>query len=59
MPECIRTPDEKFQKLSGYSFKANWFDWDGIGMHYVDGGPKEVPIMLCLDEYILRRIAEE
>jgi haloalkane dehalogenase len=48
MPEFIRTPEEKFQNLQDYSFKPNWFDWKGIRMHYVDEGPKEAPVMLCM-----------
>ncbi|MBL7177135.1 MAG: alpha/beta fold hydrolase [Desulfobacteraceae bacterium] len=61
MPEVIRTPDEKFKDLALYLFEPNWFDWNGIRMHYVDEGPKDAPVMLCMHgmptwSYLYRRM---
>ena len=47
MPEAIRTPEEKFADLELYPFAANWLDWTGLRMHYVDEGPRDAPVMLC------------
>ena len=61
MPEVIRTPDEKFKDLVLYPFEPNWFDWNGIRMHYVDEGSKDAPVMLCMHgmpawSYLYRRM---
>ncbi len=40
--DVFRTPDERFQDLPGYDFEPNWFDADGLRLHYVaegDGSP--------------------
>jgi haloalkane dehalogenase len=42
----IRTPDERFENLSGYPFKPNYVEINGMRMHYVDEGEGEV--VLCL-----------
>jgi haloalkane dehalogenase len=47
MPEVIRTADEKFKDLALFPFEPNWFDWNGIRMHYVDEGPKDAPVISC------------
>jgi haloalkane dehalogenase len=36
--DVFRTPDERFQDLPGYDFEPNWFDADGLRLHYVDEG---------------------
>jgi haloalkane dehalogenase len=36
--DVFRTPDERFQDLPGYNFEPNWFDTDGLRLHYVDEG---------------------
>jgi len=36
--EVYRTPDERFQELPGYDFAPNWFDADGLRLHYLDEG---------------------
>lgn len=48
MPEVYRTPEDKFKDLLDYAFAPNWFDWNGIRMHYVDQGPKDAPVMLLM-----------
>ena len=61
MPEVIRTPDKKFEELEMYPFEPNWFDWNGLRMHYLDEGSKEAPVMLCMHgmptwSYLYRRM---
>lgn len=48
--EAIRTPDERFENLPGYSFSPNYITTtDGLRMHYVDEGPKDATeVVLCL-----------
>jgi len=36
--EVFRTPDERFENLPGYDFAPNWFDTDGLRLHYLDEG---------------------
>jgi len=36
--EVYRTPDERFEGLPGYDLAPNWFDADGLRLHYVDEG---------------------
>ena len=38
MAEVFRTPDERFDGLPGYDFAPNWFEADGLRLHYVDDG---------------------
>lgn len=49
MREVLRTPDEAFAEIPDYPFRANYFDWDGIRMHYVDAG-KGRPVVLLHGE---------
>ncbi|RXJ72779.1 haloalkane dehalogenase [Veronia nyctiphanis] len=46
--ETVRTPDERFNNLSGYSFSPNYITVDGLRMHYVDEGPKDGEVILLL-----------
>ena len=51
--DYIRTPDERFDNLPGYPFKPNYLDVDcadgtTLRMHYLDEGPKEGPLVLCM-----------
>ena len=44
--KALRTPDERFENLSGYSFEPNYLsvkDGDGgdLRLHYLDEGPRE------------------
>ncbi|MBT8213221.1 MAG: alpha/beta fold hydrolase, partial [Acidimicrobiia bacterium] len=34
----LRTPDEAFLDLPEYPFEPNWFEWDGMRIHYLDEG---------------------
>lgn len=42
----LRTPDERFRHLPGYSFPPHYLTIDGARMHYVDEGRGET--ILCL-----------
>jgi len=44
----LRTPDSRFENLSGYDFAANYVDVDGLRMHYVDEGPRDGAVVLLL-----------
>jgi haloalkane dehalogenase len=44
----LRTPDERFQALPGYSFAPHYVDVGGLRMHYVDEGPRDAPPVLLL-----------
>lgn len=51
--ETLRTPDNRFENLEGYSFAPHYVtidDGDGgeLRMHYVDEGPRDGDIILCL-----------
>ena len=48
-----RTPEDRFENLDGYPFSANYClvpDPDGgeLRMHYVDEGPRDGEVILCL-----------
>ena len=49
----VRTPEERFENLSGFPFEPHYLEIDdGAGgrlrMHYVDEGPQDGPLILCL-----------
>ena len=46
--EFVRTPEERFEDLPGYNFKANYIDIDGLRMHYLDEGPQDGELLLLL-----------
>lgn len=51
--KSLRTPDSRFENLPGYDFAPNYAtvaDGDGgeLRMHYIDEGPKDGALMLCL-----------
>ena len=46
--EFVRTPEERFENLTGYNFKANYIDIDGLRMHYLDEGPQDGELLLLL-----------
>ncbi len=64
--QCLRTPDECFDNLPGYTFLPNYLmidDTDGgeLRVHYVDEGPKDAaPILLMHGEpswsYLYRKM---
>jgi len=46
--EYVRTPDERFENLPGYSFATNYMEIDGLRMHYLAEGPEDGEIILML-----------
>src|SRR5271157_1586819 len=45
----LRTPDERFASLPGFSFVPHYRDGaGGLRMHYLDEGPRDAPVALCL-----------
>ena len=48
MIEALRTPDDRFADLPGYTFPPRYVDLDGLRMHYIDEGPLDGPVFLCL-----------
>ncbi len=52
MTEFLRTPDERFAGLPGYAFAPHYIDdlagYAPLRMHYIDEGPRDAPVALCL-----------
>jgi haloalkane dehalogenase len=46
--EFLRTPDERFENLPDYNFQANYVEFQGLRMHYLDEGEKNAPIVLMM-----------
>src|SRR5271166_4345534 len=46
--DALRTPDERFAALPGYSFAPHYLQGGGRRMHYLDEGPRAAPVALCL-----------
>jgi haloalkane dehalogenase len=47
--DALRTPDERFAALPGYSFAPRYLDGAGaLRMHYLDEGSRAAPVALCL-----------
>lgn len=44
----LRTPDERFDDLPGYSFAPHYVDVVGMRMHYIDEGPTDAEPVLML-----------
>jgi haloalkane dehalogenase len=44
----IRTPEDRFKRLSNYPFSPNYLEVDGMRMHYVDEGPKDGNVILMM-----------
>lgn len=65
--EILRTPDERFENLPGWTFAPNYVDdlpgYEGMRLHYVDEGPKDAEVtFLCLHgepswSYLYRKMA--
>ena len=57
--DVFRTPDERFEGLSGYNFAPNYKEVDGLRMHYVDEGSGD-PVILFHGEptwaYLYRKM---
>jgi haloalkane dehalogenase len=47
--DALRTPGERFAALPGYSFAPHYLEGAGrLRMHYLDEGPRDAPLALCL-----------
>lgn len=48
----LRTPEARFASLPGYAFESRYCDeledYFGLRMHYLDEGPADGPVALCL-----------
>jgi len=49
--DILRTPDDRFAGLPGYSFAPHYAEVDGLRLHYLDEGPRQAaPILLLHGE---------
>ena len=47
--DALRTPDDRFADLPGFLFAPHYFEGpQGLRMHYLDEGPAQAPVALCL-----------
>ncbi|MFT4097104.1 MAG: haloalkane dehalogenase [Rhodoblastus sp.] len=50
--EFLRTPDVRFTALPGYAFAPHYLDdisgYGALRLHYLDEGPRDAPVALCL-----------
>src|SRR3990172_9586296 len=46
--EILRTPEERFEKLSGYDFEPHYVEINALRVHYLDEGPADAPPVLLL-----------
>lgn len=46
--DLLRTPDERFANLPGYSFAPHYVEVGGVRIHYVDEGPRDAAPVLML-----------
>lgn len=46
--EILRTPDERFAHLPGYTFAPHYVQFDDVRIHYVDEGPANAEPVLML-----------
>jgi haloalkane dehalogenase len=49
----LRTPEERFEDLEGFPFEPHYLEINdaelgALRMHFVDEGPREAPVVLCL-----------
>jgi haloalkane dehalogenase len=65
MAEILRTPPERFAALPGFPWRAHSRGdlpgYSGLAMCYVDEGPADAPVFLCLHgqptwSYLYRRM---
>jgi len=49
--DLLRTPDDRFHALPGWSYEPHYLDLDGVRIHYVDEGPRSAaPVLLMHGE---------
>lgn len=50
--KALRTPEERFANLPDWPYEPRYVEdlpgYEGLRMHYVDEGPREGPVFLCL-----------
>lgn len=50
--EALRTPEERFAELPGWPYAPHYLEdlqgYEGLRVHYIDEGPKDAPVFLCL-----------
>lgn len=46
--EILRTPDDRFAALPGYPYAPHYVELGELRMHYVDEGPRDGAVVLCL-----------
>lgn len=46
--ETVRTPDDRFESLPGYSFEPHYVEIDTLRIHYLDEGPRNAAPVLML-----------
>ena len=59
--DVLRTPDDRFRALAGYSFAPHYLESGGIRIHYVDeGSPAAAPVLMLHGEpswsYLYRKM---
>jgi len=47
--DVYRTPEERFHDLPGYPYAPNYFEWEGLRLHYLDEGSGR-PVLLLHGE---------
>ena len=64
--KAVRTPEARFANLPGWDYAASYIDdlpgYEGLRLAYVDEGPKDAPVFLCLHGepswgYLYRKMA--
>lgn len=62
MKNVLRTPDERFAGLADWPYLPRYFQRpDGLRLHYIDEGPRDAKVFLCLHgqptwSYLYRRM---
>ena len=46
--DALRTPDARFADLPGFPWSPQYLEWRGLRAHYLDEGPRDAPVLLCL-----------
>jgi pimeloyl-ACP methyl ester carboxylesterase len=59
--EILRTSEERFSNLPGFSWAPRYFEWRGMRAHHLDEGKRDAPVFLALHgeptwSYLYRRM---